>query len=125
MHFLFGKAERDSKRGWFIGQFVPEEYGLRHRNDVELKWGIHPPGERRGDVWASYRTSTTISVLIKGSLRVWLRHNGKVDEVLMAEVGDYLIINPGVEHNWEAPEDAIVFTVRTPSVAGDLIETRD
>jgi hypothetical protein len=25
--------------GWFVGQFVPAELGLRRQTDVELKWG--------------------------------------------------------------------------------------
>ncbi len=125
MHFMRGKAERDAKRGWIIGQFVPEEHGLRRRTDVELKWGVHSKGERRGDTWAAYRTATTISVLIEGSLIVRLRVDGQVHEVLLEEKGDYLIINSQVEHNWESPEDSIVLTIRCPSVSGDLIERID
>ena len=125
MHYIRGKAKQDAIRGWFIGQFVPEEHGLRKRTDVELKWGIHPKGERRGDVWASYRTATTISVLIEGSLIVWLRKDGIEEKILLDEKGDYLIVNPQVEHTWESPEDSIVLSVRCPSVADDLIETTD
>ena len=122
MHFMHGKAGRDAMRGWFVGQFVPAEHELRRRTDMELKWGVHPKGERRGDTWASYRTSTTISVLIDGSLIVKLRVDGQVHEVLLEEKGDYLIIDSQVDHNWESPEDSIVLTIRCPSVAGDLIE---
>ena len=47
--FYFGNAVVDQVRdsGWFVGQFVPAELGLRHQNDVEVKWGIHPDGEKR------------------------------------------------------------------------------
>src|SRR5229473_1129268 len=39
--FYFGNATVDQVRdsGWFVGQFVPAELGLRHQNDVEVKWG--------------------------------------------------------------------------------------
>ena len=45
--FYFGNAKDDQVRGsgWFVGQFVSAELGLRHQTDVELKWGIHPDGE--------------------------------------------------------------------------------
>jgi hypothetical protein len=124
MHFRHGNATRDGKRGWFIGQFVPEEGGLRRRQDVELKWGIHPKGERRSQ-WVTYRTSTMISVLVEGRFLIWVRADGKVHEVRFEEKGDYVIINRFVEHTWEAPEDCIILTVRCPSVAGDQIERAD
>ena len=40
--FYFGNAKADQVRGggWFVGQFVPAELGLRHQTDVELKWGF-------------------------------------------------------------------------------------
>jgi len=47
--FYFGNAAVDQVRGtgWFIGQFVPPELGPRHQTEVELKWAVHPKGERR------------------------------------------------------------------------------
>src|SRR5439155_15539593 len=47
--FYFGNAAVDQVRGtgWFVGQFVPPEMGLRHQTDLELKWAIHPDGDRR------------------------------------------------------------------------------
>src|SRR5271166_6200785 len=69
--FYFGNAKVDqaARAGWFVGQFIPPEFGLRHQTDVELKWGIHPDGEKRPYPWAS-QNSTTISVLIEGSLKM-------------------------------------------------------
>ena len=47
--FYLGNAAVDQVRGtgWFLGQFVPPEMGLRHQTEVELKWAIHPDGDRR------------------------------------------------------------------------------
>ena len=47
--FYFGNAAVDQVRssGWFIGQFVATEFGLRHQTDVELKWGVHADGDTR------------------------------------------------------------------------------
>ena len=69
--FYFGNAIADQVRdsGWFVGQFVSPELGLRHQTDVEVKWGIHPDGENRPKPWANGH-ATTISVLIRGNLRV-------------------------------------------------------
>jgi hypothetical protein len=79
--FYFGNAEADQVRGsgWFVGQFVPREFGLRGQTDVEFKWGIHPDGDRRPRPWAN-RNSTTISVLVQGSLRVTFYVEGAHEE---------------------------------------------
>ena len=46
--FYFGNANADQVRnsGWFVGQFVAPELGLRHQTDVEVKWGVHPDGDQ-------------------------------------------------------------------------------
>jgi len=35
-----GNASDDQDKGWFIGQFVSLEYGLRQSGDIEIKWGV-------------------------------------------------------------------------------------
>jgi len=47
----------------FVGQFVPPEFGLRRQTAVELKWGVHPDGDKRRTPWAN-GNGTTISVLV-------------------------------------------------------------
>lgn len=116
--FTKGNAVRDMKRGWFIGQFVPADRGLRYRRDVEIKWGIHPSGDRRG-AWGANSASTTISILIEGRFILSLRDGEEEHEVCLERPGDYVIIAPGVMHNWQAPEAALVLTVRCPSLARD------
>jgi hypothetical protein len=53
--FYAGNAKADQVRGsgWFVGQFVPAELGLRRQTDVELKWGIHPDVDKRPHPWAN------------------------------------------------------------------------
>jgi quercetin dioxygenase-like cupin family protein len=101
--------------GWFIGQFVPAELGLRHQTELELKWGVHPDGEKRSHPWAN-RNGTTISVLIEGSLKVTFHIDGATKEVTLRTRGDYLAFGPEVVHSWEAIGDTIVLSVRFPSV---------
>ena len=115
--YYIGNAEIDQVRGtgWFIGQFVPAELGLRHQTDVELKWGIHPDGERRTHPGAN-GNGTTISVLIQGAIKV-IFHVGETPQVVtLRKAGEYAVFRPGVVHSWEAIGDTIVLSVRFPSV---------
>ena len=91
--FYFGNAAVDQVRGtgWFVGQFVPPEIGLRHQTDVELKWAIHPDGDQRTNGAESNRNATTISVLIRGTLRTTFEVGGTSHVVTLAEQGDYVI----------------------------------
>ena len=115
--FYFGNAEADQVRGsgWFVGQFVPVELGLRHQTDVELKWGIHPDGEKRLVPWAN-GNGTTISVLIEGSLKMTFHIEGAQRDVTLRTKGDYVAFGPQVVHSWEAVGHTIVLSVRFPSV---------
>lgn len=115
--FFFGNARSDQVRGtgWFVGQFVPEELGLRHQTAVELKWGLHPDGERRSRP-AANGNATTISVLIRGTLRV-VFHLGEQSEVVtLQHAGDYVVFGPEVVHSWEAIGETLVLSVRFPSI---------
>lgn len=115
--FYFGNAAIDQIRnsGWFLGQFVPAEQGLRHQNDVELKWGIHPDGHKRSQPWAN-GNATTVSVLVQGTLKVELHSEETPQFVMLKEQGDYVIFGPDVVHSWEAVGHTIVLSVRFPSV---------
>ncbi len=109
------KADQVGDGGWFVGQFVPAELGLRRQTEVELKWGIHPDGEKRPEPWAS-QNGTTISVLIEGGLKVTFHIDGSHQEVILRIKGDYVIFGPQVVHSWEVIGDTIVLSVRFPSV---------
>ena len=115
--FYFGNAAADQVRnsGWFVGQFVPAELGLRHQTDVELKWGIHPDGECRPHAWAN-GNATTISVLIHGALRATFQVEGAAHVVTLQNEGDYVVFAPDVVHSWEAIGHTVVLSVRFPSV---------
>ena len=115
--FYFGNAAADQVRGsgWFIGQFVPPEFGLRHQTDVEVKWELHPDGDKRSHPWANLN-GTTISVLIRGTLRVEFRTGGTPQPVTLAKEGDYVVYGPEVVHSWEAIGETLVVSIRFPSV---------
>jgi hypothetical protein len=115
--FYCGNAAIDQVRGtgWFVGQFVPAELGLRHQTDVELKWGLHKDGERRSQPWAN-GNATTISVLIRGMLRVEFHVGATPQVVTLQKEGDYIVFGADVVHSWEATGETLVLSLRFPSV---------
>lgn len=98
-------------RGWLLGHFMPDG-DARRSNDVEIKWGMHPLGERRGE-WAARDPRTTVSVLISGRFRVEFPDRA----VLLAEQGDYVLFH-GVGHTWHSEEASTLITIRWPSFPG-------
>ena len=115
--FYFGNALIDQIRGtgWFIGQFVPAELGLRHQTAVEVKLGMHSDGERRLQPWAQGR-ATSIAILVRGSLLVEFHVDSPPKLVVLERAGDYVVYGPKVVHSWQAIGDTVVLTVRFPSV---------
>jgi quercetin dioxygenase-like cupin family protein len=79
---------------------------------VEVKWGVHPAGEKR-DRWTSDDRRTTLSVLVQGEFRIDLTEGSRI----LATQGDYALWGPGIDHSWEALADSVVITVRWPSAA--------
>jgi hypothetical protein len=116
--FYFGNAAVDQVRdtGWFVGQFVPPELGPRHQTDVELKWAVHPDGDRRRHGAEANRNATTISVLIRGTLRTTFEIDGNAHVITLQKQGDYVIFGPEIAHSWEALGDTLVLSVRFPSI---------
>jgi hypothetical protein len=115
--YYFGNAAIDQVRGsgWFVGQFVPHGLGLRHQTDVEIKWGLHPDGDKRPQPWAN-GNATTISVLIRGTLRMSF-YTGETPQVVqLTKEGDYVVYGPEVVHSWEAVGETLVLSIRFPSI---------
>src|SRR5436305_592530 len=57
-------ADGPANRGWLLGHFMPAG-DIRHSDDVEIKWGVHPKGEERGQ-WVTTEERTSLHVLISG-----------------------------------------------------------
>ncbi|MQY14251.1 hypothetical protein SRB5_44140 [Streptomyces sp. RB5] len=109
-----GHAPTDAAldRGWLMGHFK-NPADPRHSEDVEIKWGVHPPGDRR-EQWATGEVRTALLVLISGKFRLDFPHRS----VLLDRQGDYVLWGKGMDHSWEAEEASTVLTVRWPSVPG-------
>lgn len=113
-NWIKGNAAEDSdqSRGWLVGHFLGPDSGVRATTDVEVKWGVHCAGERRGQ-WTQGESRTTLVLLVQGSFVVELSDG----EVALTRQGDYLMWGPGIEHQWRAVTDSVVVTVRWPSQA--------
>ncbi|MEV5765095.1 signal peptidase I [Micromonospora sp. NPDC052213] len=113
-----GKAGVDgaTNAGWLLGHFMPPG-AVRHSTDVEVKWGVHPAGEARSR-WATGERRTALLVLVSGRFRVELPDR----TVVLREPGDYVVWGRGVDHSWYAECEAVVLTVRWPSVPGYRVE---
>jgi D-lyxose ketol-isomerase len=108
-----GNANDDAHqhRGWLLGHFIsPGNGAARETGALEVKWGIHPAGERRAE-WTTEERRSTLVLLIGGKFRVDLTVGSRT----MQRQGDYITWGPGIDHSWEAEQDSIVVTVRWPS----------
>ena len=85
---------------------------IRHSADVEIKWGVHPRGDRRAQ-WVAAEVRTALILLVSGRFRIEFRERS----VVLAERGDYVVFE-GVGHSWFAEEDSVIVGVRWPSVSG-------
>lgn len=107
-----GNIEVDSAntRGWLVGNFIEEKFGLRHTKDVEIKWGVHQKGIGREE-WVTGETRTAIGILISGTLEMEFRDR----KIIFDKPGDYIMWGPGTDHRWRATTDCVWLTIRWPS----------
>jgi quercetin dioxygenase-like cupin family protein len=107
-----GNAAEDGRdtRGWLLGHFIDPSEGVRSTKAVEVKWGVHPAGEKRAD-WTADDQRTTMLLLVQGHFRVDLTEAS----ITLEKQGDYAVWGPGIDHSWEAIADSVVITVRWPS----------
>jgi hypothetical protein len=108
-------ADAPANRGWLLGHFMPDG-DIKHSNEVEVKWGVHPPGDRRAE-WVTGETRTALILLVSGRFRIEFPHRS----VLLAEQGDYVVFER-VEHSWYAEEASVIVGIRWPSIPGYAVE---
>jgi quercetin dioxygenase-like cupin family protein len=115
-----GNAAVDGEdyRGWLVGHFIDRSNSVRASEAVEIKWGIHPAGERR-DAWQTDEQRTTVLLLVKGRFRLDL----SVGTFVLQNEGDYAMWGPGIDHSWQAEEDTAIITIRWPSMPADAEQT--
>jgi mannose-6-phosphate isomerase-like protein (cupin superfamily) len=109
-----GNAAEDGAphNGWLLGHFK-DPSDPHHSEDVEIKWGVHPAGDRRAQ-WVRGEERTALLVLVSGRFRMEFPDRS----VTLHRPGDYVVWGKGVDHSWEAEQDSVEVTVRWPSVPG-------
>jgi hypothetical protein len=109
----FGNARVDavSNRGWLLGHFKPDG-DARQSDEIEVKWGIHYPGDQRPQ-WVIDETRSALLLLVSGRFRIDLPDRS----LLLSKQGDYVVYHRQ-SHSWYAETESIVLTVRWPSVLG-------
>jgi hypothetical protein len=107
----YADADASAHRGWLLGHFMPPG-DPRQSSDVEIKWGVHPRGDKRAH-WVSAESRTAAIFLISGRFRVDLPDRS----VVLDRPGAYVVFG-GVGHSWEAEDDSTTICVRWPSVPG-------
>lgn len=115
-----GSADADApaNRGWLLGHFMPPG-DIRHSEDVEIKWGVHPRGDQRAQ-WVTREVRTALIVLVSGRFRIDFPGRS----VILAERGDYVVFD-GVGHSWFAEEDSVIVGIRWPSLPGYAVQSED
>jgi hypothetical protein len=81
-----GNAAKDGRetRGWLLGHFIDPAEGIRSSKDVEVKWGVHPIGEKRPE-WTTDDQRTTMVLLVEGNFRIDLTEA----TIILSDQGDY------------------------------------
>jgi len=112
-NLVFGNAVDASKdtRGWFLGQFMPDDAGPLRTSDLEVKWYTHAKGEERPE-WSPASAVRTLNILIRGHFVLRFPER----EVPLVDEGDYVLFGPGVAHSFRSVEESLVLTVRWPSI---------
>ncbi|MGK5440887.1 signal peptidase I [Micromonospora sp. URMC 105] len=101
--------------GWLLGHFMPAG-DPRHSAELEVKWGVHPPGQARSR-WATGERRTALLVLVSGRFRMEFPDR----TVVLGTPGDYVVWGR-VDHCWYAEQASVVLTVRWPSVPGYRVD---
>jgi len=105
------------QRGWFVGHFLEQTAEFRATPLIEVKWSVYHTGDKK-QFWGASLTATTLCILIKGNITIWF----PLTECTLSREGDYVIWPAGIPHRWTIAEDALVLTIRWPSIAGDYFE---
>jgi hypothetical protein len=122
-----GNAASDGEpfNHWFVGRleswsqsngvtYDPLSMGLRNSNLVEVKWVLHPRGERRKE-WSEPAPKISLCILVSGHFVLNFRHPGNHGHELqrpMQYEGDYVCWDEAIPHTWWAEQDSRLVTVR-------------
>ncbi|MBU2592360.1 signal peptidase I [Patescibacteria group bacterium] len=100
----------DKRNGnlWVLGHFI-EPGSPFQTNDLEIKWGLHHPGESKDSPGTNLQ-SKTLTFLIRG--KVSLKFPDQNQEIVLEKEGDYTYWDRGVNHSWSVLEETLIITIR-------------
>lgn len=114
-----------TSRGWFVGDLVKwaadrgetlvASETPRQTSRLEVKWLVHPAGDRR-TAWADPDRFVTVGVLVQGDMQIALRAaDGSDHSVRLSTPGDYVAwYGPEWSHTWYTDSGCTMLTVRWP-----------
>ena len=107
----------DKRNGnlWVLGHFM-EPGSPFQTNDLEIKWGLHHPGESKDSPGINLQAKT-LAMLIRGKISIKFPDQNR--ELVLEKEGDYLYFDRGVSHNWSVLEETLIITIRWLSIPGD------
>ena len=105
--------DRDNQK-WLLGSFVPQGQIL-HDETVEVKFDNSAKGDCR-PFFAEPEATTTLTILVRGQVRITFLENEQEEVVLLSQEGDYALSRPGTQHKWVVEEEnTLTITIRWPS----------
>lgn len=108
-------------RGWVLGHFVKQR-SLRATEAVEMKWGMHDSGDWSN--WKSQCGKKTITLLLSGKFAMQIRSGKRAKTFTLRSPGDFVVWEDECEHRWRAITDAVIISVRWPSLLKPVINAR-
>jgi hypothetical protein len=118
-------VEGAASHGWFVGdlaawaaqrgEVLDASSTPRQTAQLEVKWLVHPPHDRRAS-WAEPDRCYTVSVLVAGEMRLDFRSvDGAAHAVELSRPGDYVAWS-GAEcaHTWHTLSGCTMLTIRWP-----------
>jgi len=100
---------------WVMGHFM-EPGSPFQTDDLEIKWGLHHPGESKNS-FGTNSQAKTLAILIRG--KTSLKFPDQKQEIILEKEGDYVYWDRGVRHRWSVLEETLVITIRWPSIPND------
>jgi len=99
-------------RGWFLGCFM-SKYPDFLSNEVEMKWDKFKKGFKKSGLFTKTATKT-FTILISGKFII--KYPKFNQEAVLSKQGDFVFYDASqTDHESEALEDSLLFTIRYPS----------
>jgi len=111
----FNTFDQDQRRGWFLGHFarLPE----LTVEDVAAQLVRLTAGTRKRGTTLQKQAKSLV-ILLEGAMEVSFPAESRTAR--LDKVGDAVFFAQGVPHSWQCLEDALVMTIRWPSLEDDV-----